>query len=156
MLPKPMTQLLEKEKVLYEVMLHPRAFTAQAVAASLHVSGRDFAKPVIVKTLEGRMLMAVVPGPRHVDLRALSGLLGVPVELAREEELEPLFPDCEVGAEPPFGNLYGMQVFVDAALSSDPEIVFNAGSHSEAVRMRFEDYARLVHPAVARISLGGH
>jgi Ala-tRNA(Pro) deacylase len=154
MLPKPVTQLLEQEKVPYEVMSHQRAFTAQAVAASLHVSGRDFAKPVIVKTQEGRMLMAVVPGPRHVDLKALSGLIGVPVELAHEDEMERLFPDCELGAEPPFGNLYGMPVYVDASLSSDPEIVFNAGSHSEAVRMKYADYARLVHPAVARISLG--
>jgi Ala-tRNA(Pro) deacylase len=154
MLPKPLTDLLEREHVTYQVMVHQRAYTAQGVAASLHVSGRDFAKPVLVKARGGRTAMVVVPGSRHVDLRAIEALLGGRAELAREEELARLFPDCELGAEPPFGNLYSVPVYVDESLARDPEIVFNAGSHTEAVRMRYSDFERLVHPVVGPVCLG--
>jgi len=152
MLPRQLAELLEGENVSYEVVPHERAYTAQGVAAALHVSGRDFAKAVMVKSRDGRLMMAVVPGPRHVDLAALGRVVGVPVELAREEEFAPLFPGCELGAEPPLGNLYGVPVYVDEGFVKDAEILFNAGTHTEAIRMKYADYARLVHPAVGRLS----
>jgi Ala-tRNA(Pro) deacylase len=154
MLPKPLSQMLEQEKISYEVIPHPRAYTAQGVAAMLHVSGREFAKSVVVKTRDGRTLIAVLPGSRHLDLKGLEELLHAEAELAPEAELQRLFPDCELGAEPPFGNLYRLPVYVDSALAKDPEIVFNAGNHTEAVRMKYADFERLVHPVVARLSRG--
>ncbi len=150
--PQQITDLLDKEKVPYEVLTHERAYTAQGVAASLHVSGRDFAKPVILKTADARLVMAVIPAPRHVDLKALEGLLGARVELAREGEFTHLFPGCELGAEPPFGNVYNMPVYVDESLCQDPEIVFNAGTHTEAIRIKYADFERLVRPVVAALS----
>jgi len=153
--PRQITDFLDKEKVPYELLAHERAFTAQGVAASLHVRGRDFAKAVIVKTADGRRVMAVIPGPRHVDLEALEGLLGTRVELAREEEFAGLFPGCELGAEPPFGNLYGLPVYADESLHRDPDIVLNAGTHTEAIRMRWADYERLVRPVVGALSTPG-
>ena len=152
MVPHQVKAFLDETKVPYQVLDHAKAFTAQGVAASLHVSGREFAKAVIVKKRDGRLLMAVLPGPRHVDLKALRELLGAPVELAREEEFASLFPGCEPGAEPPFGNIYDLPVYVDESLRHDPEIVFNAGSYTEAIRMKYEDFERLVRPVVARLS----
>src|SRR5919109_3076283 len=130
---------LEREAVTYEVLPHRQAYTAQGMAASLHVSGREVAKPVILKARNGRVVMAVVPGPRRVDVRAVEELFGSPLELASEDEMARLFPDCELGAEPPLGNLYGMPVYADESLLKDREIVFNAGTHTEAIRMRRED-----------------
>jgi Ala-tRNA(Pro) deacylase len=149
---RPVVDFLDREKVPYEVLPHMRTYTAQGAAASLHVRGREFAKSVILKTDDGRLAMAVVPAPRPVDLQAAAAAMGAKVELAREEEFADLFMDCEVGAEPPFGNLYGVPVFVDESLRKDPEIVFNAGRHDEAMRMRYADFERLVHPAVASLS----
>ncbi len=146
------TEFLDSQHVSYEVLPHPRMFTAQGAAASLHVKGREFAKSVILKTDDGRLAMAVVPAPRPVDLRAAEAALGARVELAREAEFIGLFADCEVGAEPPFGNLYGMSVCVDESLSRDREIVFHGGTHDQAIRMRYEDYEKLVHPAVLPLS----
>jgi len=149
-------EFLDSHQTPYEIQTHPRAFTSQGVAAALHVRGREFAKAVIVKTDGGRMVMAVVPGPRHVDLEAVKDLLGArDVSLAREDEFADRFPGCELGAEPPFGNLYDMPVFVDDTLRKDPEIVFNGGTHVETVRMKYEDYVDLVHPVVAKVSYAG-
>jgi len=150
--PRQIIEFLENQKVPYEVFAHERAYTAQGVTAAAHVRGRDFAKVVIVKAAEGRQVMAVIPGPRHVDLDALGGLLGSRVELAREEEFAGLFPGCELGAEPPFGNLYGLQVYADESLHRDPDVVFNAGNHNEVIRMKWLDYERVVHPVVAALS----
>jgi Ala-tRNA(Pro) deacylase len=151
---KSVVDLLDGGKVPYRLLAHARAFSAQGTAASLHVSGRDFAKCVVVTTGDGRRVMAVVPGSRHLDLKALGGLLGSDVVLLPEAELLNLFPGCEAGAEPPFGNLYGLSTFVDESLARDHDIVFNAGSHVEAVRMKYEDWSRLVQPAIARIASG--
>jgi Ala-tRNA(Pro) deacylase len=150
--PRAVVEFLDRQRTPYQVLRHVRTYTAQGSAASLHVPGRDFAKPVMLKTGEGHLVMAVVPAPRTVDLGAAEQALGVTVELAREAEFAPRFPDCEVGAEPPFGQLYGIPVYVDESLGRDPEIVFNAGTHGEAIRMRYEDFERLVRPAVARLS----
>jgi Ala-tRNA(Pro) deacylase len=152
--PRQITDLLDEEKIPYEVLTHQRAYTAQGVAASLHLSGRDFAKPVILKTADARLLMAVVPGSRHVDIKALESLVGVPVELAREGEFAHLFPGCELGAEPPLGNVYNLPVYVDESLRKDPEILFNAGTHTEVIRMRYADFEKLVRPVVAALSTG--
>jgi Ala-tRNA(Pro) deacylase len=146
-------EYLDTSKVPYEVLTHPKAYTSQGVAAALHVRGREFAKCVIVKTDAGKLAMMVIPGPRHVDLDAAREVLGArDVELAREEEFAAKFPECELGAEPPFGNLYDMPVYVDESLRKDPEIVFNAGTHVETIRMKYADYEKLVHPVVARVS----
>lgn len=150
--PSQIVEFLDKKEVPYEVLPHARAYTAQGVAASAHVRGRDFAKAVIVKAADGRRLMAVIPAPRHVDLDALGGLLGSHVELAHEDEFAALFPGCELGAEPPLGNLYGLPVYADESLHRDPDVVFNAGNHNEVIRMKWVDYERLVHPVVAVLS----
>jgi Ala-tRNA(Pro) deacylase len=107
---------------------------------------------VILKTSGGRLAMAVLPAARPVDLEAAGAALGGTVELAREEEFASRFGDCEVGAEPPLGNIYGMPVYVDASLRVDPEIVFNAGTHAEAIRMRYADFERVVHPTALPLS----
>ncbi len=147
-------EFLDSRKIAYTVQTHTRTYTAQGVAASLHVSGREFAKSVIVKGSGGKLAMAVLPGPRHVDLTALAELLRVDdVELAREEDFAKLFPGCELGAEPPFGNLYNLPVYVDISLREDAEIVFNAGTHTETIRMAYADFEEIVKPVVAPLSL---
>lgn len=145
-------ELLEREHVHYEVLHHPRTYTAQGAAAALHVRGREFAKAVILKTDDGRLVMAVVPAPRPVDLAAAAHALGARVSLAPEDEFLRQFEDCEPGAEPPFGTLYGMSVCVDESLRRERDIVFNAGNHDEAIRMRYGDFERIVHPEVLPLS----
>ena len=142
-------EFLDSSHVRYEVQQHPPAMTAQEVAESEHVSGKKFAKVVILRA--GRdFVMAVLPAPYHVDLEQARAALGRrELELAEEDEFERLFPGCEPGAMPPFGNLYGLPVCVDRELTRAGEIVFNAGTHSETVRMRYDDFARLVNPRVA-------
>lgn len=137
--------------VPFRVDWHPLAYTAQEVAASEHVSGYLVAKPVIVRCGEG-FLMAVLAAPQHLDLAKLENLVGKPCRLAEESEFAPLFPDCEVGAQPPFGNLYGIPVYVDRRLSEDPEIVFRCGSHRETMRIPYKDFERLTQPVVADLA----
>ncbi len=145
-------QYLEEHHVKYVSIKHPPAFTAQEIAASAHLSGKDVAKTVVVK-LDGSFAMAVLPAPDKVSANRLRELSGArEVELASEKEFTDLFPRCEVGAMPPFGNLWGMRVFVDQRLVQDEEIAFNAGSHTELVRLSYADYARLVDPCVGNLS----
>lgn len=142
---------LDSYGVKYVVITHSVAYTAQGVAALAHVRGRELAKTVIVK-LDGEFAMAVVPAAVHVDLALLKRISGAQTaELASELEFKSRFPDCETGAMPPFGNLYGMKVFVDETLSEDKEIAFNAGSHRELMRMAWADFDRLVKPTVQQI-----
>ena len=139
-------EFLDKEHVKYVSIDHSPAFTAQEIAAEAHVPGKELAKTVIVK-IDGELAMVVVPASEHVLLANLREALGArTVELANEDEFKKAFPDCETGAMPPFGNLYGMKVFVSQALREDEEIAFNAGSHSELIRLTYADYERLVHP----------
>ena len=154
MVPQQVREFLDQERVAYQVVAHEKAFTAQGVAATLHVSGWTFAKTVILKTKDGRLVMAVLAGPHNVNLKAARVVVGSEVDLAPEAEFAPKFPGCELGAEPPLGNLYGLPVYVDEALSKDPEIVFNAGTHTEAIRMTYADYERLVRPVVGRLASG--
>jgi Ala-tRNA(Pro) deacylase len=140
--------LLREAHVPYVVVPHPPAFTAQEEAAAAHVPGRDWAK-VVVCLIDGEPIEAVVPAPAFVNLDRLLALAGgTTIRLAEEEELRRLFPDCEVGAMPPLGPLYGQTVFVDAALAMEPEIVFNAGTHRHAIAMGWNDFVKMVNPIV--------
>lgn len=131
---------------------HPTAFTAQEVAASDHVSGRIVAKVVMVWA-EGRLAMLVVPAPKRVDFAKAAMALGAAdLRLAREEEFAELFPDCEPGAMPPFGNLYGVPVYTDRALAENLNLVLQAGTHTETMGIRFDDYERLVRPVLADLT----
>jgi len=139
---------LDVERIQYVVISHSPAFTAQQVAASAHVKGRELAKTVMVK-IDGRLIMAVLPASQKVDLERLREAASAEqVELASEREFRDRFPDCDLGAMPPFGNLYGLRVWVDQALTKDEEIVFNAGTHEQVARMHYADFARLVRPTV--------
>ena len=139
---------LDKEKIKYITIVHSPAYTAQEVAASAHITGRELAKTVIVE-LDGKMAMAVLPANRKIVLQDLREVTGSEeVKFASEEEFQAKFPGCETGAMPPFGNLYGMDVYMAESLSANDEIVFNAGSHTEVIRMRSDDFERLVRPKV--------
>jgi Ala-tRNA(Pro) deacylase len=136
----------------YVVISHSKAFTAQGIAAIAHISGKELAKTVIVK-LDGDLAMAVLPASYQVDLEELKSRTGVrTAELASEREFKQHFPDCETGAMPPFGNLYGIPVYVDETLTQDREIAFNAGSHYELIKMSYRDFDRLVKPEVMEFS----
>jgi Ala-tRNA(Pro) deacylase len=140
-------QLLDQQQVRYQVIQHPPTYTAQETAQAMHTPGRELAKAIVVRQ-GGRLVLAVLPAQSRVVLERLSTLLGGPVELAAESEFAVAFPDCELGAMPPFGNLYGIPTYVDESLTRDREISFNAGTHTEAIRMSFDDYCRLVEPRV--------
>lgn len=144
---------LRENGVPFRVDWHPLAYTAQEVAAAEHVSGYLVAKPVLVRCDDGGFVMAVLAAPHRLDLAKLEKLVGKTCRLAEESEFAPLFPDCEVGAEPPFGNLYGVPVYVDRRLAEDPEIVFRCGSHRETMRVAYRDFERLVQPVVADLAL---
>ncbi len=146
-------EFLDEQGVRYVSIAHSTAFTAQEIAALTHIPGREMAKTVILK-LDDKMAMAVLPASRHVDLGAVKAAAGAKhAGLATEAEFRERFPDCETGAMPPFGNLYEMPVFVEEALTRDREIAFNAGSHSEIIRLAYEDFARLVRPTIASFAL---
>ena len=143
---------LDANQVKYVTISHSKAYTAQGIAAVTHISGKELAKSVIVK-LDGALAMAVLPASFQVDLTALKKAVGVrEADLASEREFKQHFPDCETGAMPPFGNLYGMPVYVDETLTEDREIAFNAGSHYELIRMAYDDFDRLVHPEILSFS----
>ena len=145
-------EFLRRANVPYTVFQHPPAFTAQEDAAVTHVPGRNWAKPVVCFA-GGEPVQAVVPADREVDLDRLATLAGVhEMRLADEAELRWLYPDCELGAMPPFGPLYRQAVFVDESLTIDDEIVFNGGTHSDAVCMRYGDFAALTRPVVGRFA----
>jgi Ala-tRNA(Pro) deacylase len=146
-------EFLDSRKIRYEVIPHTEAYTAQYTAAYAHVRGRELAKTVMVK-LDGKIGMAVLPSSLKVDFRALKEASGAKkAQLAGEEEFRDLFPGCEVGAMPPFGNLYGMRVFVAESLRGNEKIAFNAGTHVELIRMSYKDFERLVQPEVLRFSI---
>ncbi|MDR5682918.1 MAG: YbaK/EbsC family protein [Armatimonadota bacterium] len=133
--------------VPFQVTWHPIAYTAQEVAAAEHVSGYLVAKPVMAWAGD-QMVMVVLTAPQRLDLAKLQQATGKPTRLAEEAEFAPAFPDCEVGAQPPFGNLYGIPVYADRALEADPEIVFRCGSHRETMRIPYTDFKRLVQPTI--------
>jgi Ala-tRNA(Pro) deacylase len=147
-------EFLDSNHIQYMVISHSVAYTAQGIAALTHIKGKELAKTVILM-IDGRPAMAVVPASSKVDLFKLKRYLGSEtVELATEDQFRDHFPDCETGAMPPFGNLYGLDVFVDIGLTEDKEIAFNAGSHRELVRMSFADFRNLVRPVLIPLAAG--
>ncbi|TKG94051.1 YbaK/EbsC family protein [Puteibacter caeruleilacunae] len=149
---RKLKDFLDSHNVKYVTIAHSEAFTAQEIAASAHISGKELAKTVMIK-IDGMMAMAVLPASYKVDFNLLREAAGTSkVELATEEEFKYMFPECEVGAMPPFGNLYGMLVFVAESLTVDQDIAFNAGSHTELMKLPYRDYERLVEPIILKFS----
>jgi Ala-tRNA(Pro) deacylase len=149
---KKLQEFLDNHHVKYVTIRHSPAYTAQEIAASAHIPGKEVAKTVMVK-LDGRLAMTVLPASYHVDFERLKNAASVGhAELASEQEFRNMFPECDVGAMPPFGNLYGMEVFVAESLAEDEEIAFNAGTHTELMRLAYKDFAKLVQPHVVRCS----
>ncbi len=146
--------LLDENRIPYTLTPHTRAYTAQAATAVMHVSGNEVAKSVVLHAGK-ELILAVLPASYHVDLKKLGMIVGRDVTLAGEADFISHFPDCEPGAMPPFGRLYGMPVFVDSSLAADDEIVFDAGTHREAIRMHYADFERLTWPTVADFAYKG-
>lgn len=146
MLSPRLHHFLDERHAPYTTLTHDRTVTAQQTANAAHISTRNFAKTVMLK-IDGALAMMVMPAAYKADLTRLSRALGGrEVELAQEEEFSDAFADCELGAMPPFGNLYGMPVYVDSRLAEQPEIAFNAGSHTDLVRMPYAEFEQLVVP----------
>lgn len=142
-------EYLDRHHVRYEVLGHEEAYTAPEIAHTLHVSGKILAKVVMIQA-DKRFVMAVLPANWKINFARLKeALRSRRVRLATEDEFKGLFPDCEIGTMPPFGNLYGIDVYVDQSLTEDETIVFQAGTHFGAIKLRYEDFANLVHPKVA-------
>jgi Ala-tRNA(Pro) deacylase len=149
---KRLKAFLEDNNVGYEMIPHPTAYTSAALGAVTHTPGKEIAKTVMIN-VDGVLAMVVVPGSKHVNLRALKSTLGArEVAIAAEEEFAHVFPDCEVGAMPPFGNLYGLCIYVDEVLTRDEEIAFNAGNHRELFRLKYKDFERLTQPLVVKVA----
>jgi Ala-tRNA(Pro) deacylase len=145
-------EFLDGNHVKYISIAHSQAFTSQEIAASAHIPGKELAKTVMIK-VDGKMAMAVIPASQKVDFGLLKGVTGgQKVELATEDEFRYKFPECEIGAMPPFGNLYGMEVFVTECLAEDETIAFNAGSHTELIKLAYSDFYRLVMPKVGKFA----
>ena len=139
-------EFLDASKVEYATITHSRVFTAQETAHSAHISGKEVAKTVLVKA-DDKILMVVLPANHKLDMDLMCKALGADfVRLASEDEFRGLFPECEVGAMPPFGNLYGVDVYADSSLAEDHEIFFNAGTHTELIGLKYSDFERLAHP----------
>lgn len=153
---KQLKDYLDERHIEYAAIQHRRAYTAQEIAAAAHVPGKELAKTVVVK-IDGELVLAVLPASSRIDLGLLKMILGVEsAELADEKEFSGKFPGCELGAMPPFGNLYGMRTFVADCLTEDDEIAFNAGSHTELLRLAYEDFNDLVHPLMLDFTVGDH
>ena len=145
-------KLLDEHNIKYTIIKHSSAYTAQEIAASAHISGKELAKTVMIK-FDGKMAMAVLPASYKISFDDLKEVLGVEkVRLAYEQEFMDKFPDCEVGAMPPFGNIYGLEVYVAESLADDEEIAFNACSHTELIRMKYKDFEELVKPRRMKFS----
>ena len=151
-IPKQLIDCLNENKVRYEILHHPEAVTAQRIAQAEHVKGRHHAKVVMVKSGE-QHLMAVLPADHQIDLEKAGKAISKAASLDREEEFKSLFPDCATGAMPPFGNLYGLPTYVDERLAQEEYIVFEAGTHTDAIKMSYRDYEKIVKPRVEDIAI---
>ncbi len=150
---KRLKDYLDNNHVSYSTIPHPLAFTAQKTAHVAHVSGKEMVKTIMVR-INGELKMAALPASQMVNLRFLKNLFSTEdVELARESDFANMFPDCEIGAMPPFGNLYGVEEIISEELTRDPEIVFNAGSHTELIKMRYKDFEKLVKPRIVNFKI---
>ena len=146
-------EFLDTNRIFYSTIVHPTSYTAQGTAAYAHVPGSELAKTVVIR-VDTQLAMAVLPASAQLDLAAFRKLTNArSVALAAEVEFETRFPDCDLGAMPPFGNLYGIPVYVEEKLTEDDEIAFNAGSHNELVKMRYDDFERVVNPIVGRFAM---
>jgi Ala-tRNA(Pro) deacylase len=149
---KMLREFLDQNKVRYVTVKHSVAYTAQEIAASAHIKGKELAKTVLIK-VDSKMAMCVLPASYKIDFDLLKETLGgKTVRLANETEFKDKFPECDVGAMPPFGNLYDMEVYAEEVLAKDEEIAFNACSHVELLQMSFKDYGRLVKPRLLKFS----
>jgi Ala-tRNA(Pro) deacylase len=146
--PQRLKSLLDSNHIPYQPLPHSTTYTAQGTATLMRISGKEIAKTVVLcaGTESEETILAVVPGSKHVKLDKLAAVIGKPVRLATELEFSPLFPDCELGAMPPFGGFYHLPVYADRSLARDEEIVFNAGTHHDAMRMTYDDFVRLAEP----------
>jgi Ala-tRNA(Pro) deacylase len=145
-------EYLEKHEIAYELVHHDRAYTAQEVAAAAHISGDELAKAVMV-LVDGEMGMAVLPASYRVNLDLLKEALGAKkVKMATEKEFKDRFPDCDVGALPPFGNLYGIPIYADEHLSKQIDLAFCGGSHTELIRITFNDFKQLADPKILKFA----
>jgi Ala-tRNA(Pro) deacylase len=152
MLAKSLIEYLDGQHIPYTTINHGATYTAQEIAAETHISARSLAKTVMIK-LDGKMVMAVVPAAYRVNFHILKEMTGATnIELAHEDEFMELFPDYETGAMPPFGNLYGLDVYVAESLAEEEAIAFNAGTHTDLVKMAFTTFAKLVKPKIMRFS----
>ncbi len=149
---KKLIDYLEGEQIRFTRIIHSTAYTAQVIAHRAHISGNVVAKTIVLKDPEEQYVMAVVPANYQVDLDKMSEVTGKKMALASEDEFEKLFPGCETGAMPPFGNLFGLPVYVSESLAKSKEIAFNAGNHRELLQMEFEDFNKLATPVVATFS----
>lgn len=147
-----LTQYLDDNHVPYQIINHTKSYTAQQTASTAHIPGREIAKTVIVK-MDGKLTMIVLPASYKIDFDMLAESSGAKrISLAAEQEFKHVFDGCEVGAMPPFGNIYGIDVYVAESLIDDEEIAFNAGTHTELIKMGIDDFDRLVHPKVLNCS----
>jgi Ala-tRNA(Pro) deacylase len=151
-MPRRLIECLEDNKVRYEVLQHPEAVSAQRIAQAEHVKGRHHAKVVIVKAVDAHLMMAL-PADHHIDLEKVEKAVGKPVSLGKEQEFKSFFPDCAIGAMPPFGNLYGLPTYVDRDLAEQDYIVFEAGTHTDAIKMSYRDYEKIVKPKVSDLAI---
>jgi Ala-tRNA(Pro) deacylase len=149
---KKLREFLDSQRVAYTTISHAVAYTAKEIAALAHISNKELAKTIVIE-IDSGLAMAVLPASYEVDLSSLRAATGArSVSLARESEFKDRFPECEIGAMPPFGNLYGMAVYVDESLTRDKDIAFNAGSHNELIQVSYADFERLVKPTVLKFS----
>ena len=151
-IPLQLIDCLNESKVRYEILHHPEAVTAQRIAQAEHVKGRHHAKVVMIKSGEQR-LMAVLPADHQIDLEKVGKIIGKTAPLDSEKEFKSLFPDCAIGAMPPFGNLYGLPTYVDKSLAAQDYIVFEAGTHSDAIKLSYRDYEKIVKPQVEDLAI---
>jgi Ala-tRNA(Pro) deacylase len=151
-IPKRLIDYLNENKVRHEVLQHSEVITAQRAAQVEHVKGRQHTKVVMIKS-GGQLLMAVIPTDYQIDLEKVAKVAGTTVSLATEAEFKSLFPDCAVGAMPPFGNLYGVPTYVDKHLAEQEEIVFEAGTHTDAIKIAYRDYEKIVKPRVEDLAV---
>jgi Ala-tRNA(Pro) deacylase len=154
-IPKTLIDFLNQSKIPYEILHHPEAFTAQTIAAAEHIKGRHHAKVVMVKS-GGQHLMTVLPADHRVDLEKIEKITSQPAVLQAENEFKPLFPDCAVGTMPPFGHLYGLTTYVDKSLTQEVYIVFEAGTHTDAIKLSYHDYERIANPRVEDLATKSH
>jgi Ala-tRNA(Pro) deacylase len=146
---------LDEQNIKYVTIRHSPAHTASEIAESVYIRGKELAKTVMVM-IDGKMAMAILSASDKVDLSLLKQAAGAgKIRLAREDEFKDKFPACELGAMPPFGNLYGMEVFAAESLAASKEITFSAGSHTESIRMAYKDFERLVEPKIVKIVAAG-